>query len=127
MDTLTVHGACIQLRSYAGDACMVQEQSHRAVTRLSSSVVKADSARGQLAANAACPGTSGTQMASAARRSQPGCAETPQAAMTLASLGRGLLFTSDASAPSRYAVYHEKGDVGAPTQALSETMHVLKR
>ena len=81
----------------------VQEQSHRATTRLSSSAMKPEAAQGQLAHEARTNNAVGMQTVSASGASLPAqlCAETPQAALTLASLGRGPLFACGADVPAR--------------------------
>ncbi len=83
--------------------CPVQEQSHRATTRLSSSAMKPEAAQGQLAHEARTNNAVGMQMVSASGASLPAqqCAETPQAALTLASLGRVPLFACEPDIPAR--------------------------
>jgi len=85
------------------EACLpMQEQSHRATTRLSSSAMKPEAAQGQLAHEARTNNAVGMQTVSASGASLPAqhC-KTPQAALTLASLGRGPLFVCGAEVPVR--------------------------
>ena len=81
----------------------MQEQSHRATTRLSSPGIKPEAAQGQLAHETQTNTLTSMQLANASQEPPQAqrCAETPQAALTLASLGRGPLLNGGSDAPAR--------------------------